>query len=174
MERRIAKFEKVSLKQFERDLLKFPNIDEFLIESGSIRKLYDSLKLPKRATKGSAGYDLYLPIDISIPPHSSLTIPTGVKCNINNDYVLLVLPRSGHGFKYGIRLQNTCGVIDSDYYDSDNEGHIMVKLYNPNNDEFELEKGTAFCQGLFFPYGITMDDNVTENRNGGFGSTDKK
>lgn len=165
MKNKITKFKEVSYDRFSKDLNLNPN---------EKIKAYESIKLPQRATKGSAGYDFYLPMNISIPPHSSMVIPTGIRCEIEEGYVLLILPRSGHGFKYGIRLQNTCGVIDSDYYYSDNEGHIMVKLYNPNNDEFELEAGTAFCQGIFVPYGITVDDNVTENRNGGFGSTDKK
>ena len=170
MKKKIAKFEKISEWQMFKDVDKLkgcaPNLND-------IKDLHDGLKLPQRATKGSAGYDFYLPHDIIIPPKSSLVIPTFIRCKIKNNYVLMLFPRSGQGFKYGIRLQNTCGIIDSDYYNSDNEGHIMVKLYNPNNDEFELEKGTAFCQGIFVPFGITIDDRVSKYRNGGFGSTDK-
>ena len=164
MKKKIAKFEKISF--YEASISNNNTYDE-------LKEMYENLKLPKRATKGSAGYDFYLPHDIIIPPKSSLVIPTFIRCKIKNNYVLMLFPRSGQGFKYGIRLQNTCGIIDSDYYNSDNEGHIMVKLYNPNNDEFELEKGTAFCQGIFVPFGVTVDDKVKKNRNGGFGSTDK-
>ena len=164
MKNKIAKFEKISF--YEASISNNNTYDE-------LKEMYENLKLPKRATKGSAGYDFYLPHDIIIPPKSSLVIPTFIRCKIKNNYVLMLFPRSGQGFKYGIRLQNTCGIIDSDYYNSDNEGHIMVKLYNPNNDEFELEKGTAFCQGIFVPFGVTVDDKVKKNRNGGFGSTDK-
>ena len=164
MKNKIAKFEKISF--YEASISNNNTYDE-------LKEMYENLKLPKRATKGSAGYDFYLPKDIIIPPKSSLVIPTFIRCKIKNNYVLMLFPRSGQGFKYGIRLQNTCGIIDSDYYNSDNEGHIMVKLYNPNNDEFELEKGTAFCQGIFVPFGLTLDDKVKKNRNGGFGCTDK-
>ena len=156
MKKKIAKFEKISF--YEASISNNNNTYD------ELKEMYENLKLPKRATKGSAGYDFYLPHDIIIPPKSSLVIPTFVRCKIKNNYVLMLFPRSGQGFKYGIRLQNTCGIIDSDYYNSDNEGHIMVKLYNPNNDEFELEKGTAFCQGIFVPFGVTVDDKIKKNK----------
>ena len=85
-------------------------------------------------------------------------------------------PRSGLGFKYRLQLNNTVGIIDSDYYYSDNEGHIFCKITCDAKEEKEvlLKKGSAFVQGIFLEYGITFDDEVTELRNGGFGSTNKK
>lgn len=179
---RIAKFEKVSYEQFKKDWFdtfskKYNEWDKESIES-SIRSIYNSIKLPKRATSGSAGYDFYLPIDLSIKHNTSIKIPTGIRCKIDNGWVLKEYPRSGHGFKYGIHMANTVGVIDSDYYNSDNEGHIFIKLVNESilseNILIQLKKGDAFCQGIFVPFGITVDDDVTGIRNGGFGSTDKK
>lgn len=75
------------------------------------------------------------------------------------------------GFKYHVGLANTVGVIDSDYYDSDNEGHIMVKLVNNGTKNLLINKGDKIVQGVFVQYGITWDDNVKTSRNGGFGST---
>lgn len=92
---------------------------------------------------------------------------------MNEDYVLKLYPRSGLGFKYRLQLNNTVGIIDSDYYYSDNEGHIFAKITNDSNEgkTVELKAGDGFMQGIFLEYGITIDDDATEIRNGGFGST---
>ena len=91
------------------------------------------------------------------------------------NYVLKIYPRSGLGFKYRLQLNNTVGIIDSDYYYSDNEGHIFAKITNDSNENksLSLKKGDAFMQGIFVEYGITFDDDVKDIRNGGFGSTSK-
>ena len=139
---------------------------------------YDELKMPERATRGSAGYDIYTPINIKLNPGESVLVPTCIKCRIRPNYVLLIMPKSGLGLKYGIQLSNTIGVIDADYYGIEavgmtNEGHIMIKIVNTGKEIFELEAGSKFCQGIFMPYGITINDNVTSKRNGGLGSTGK-
>lgn len=179
---RIAKFEKVSFEQFKKDWVdtfsRYANedLDEEEIDS-AIKNIYDSIKLPKRATSGSAGYDFFCPIDISIAVNGSMKIPTGIRCKMDSGWVLKCYPRSGHGFKFGVHLANTVGIIDEDYYGSNNEGHIFIKLVNDsvlNNHNINIKTGDAFCQGIFIPFGITIDDEVTEIRNGGFGSTDKK
>ena len=85
--------------------------------------------------------------------------------------MLKCYPRSGLGFKYRLQLNNTVGIIDSDYYYSDNEGHIFSKITNDSNEE--KTAGEGFMQGIFVEYGITLDDDATEVRNGGFGSTTK-
>ena len=92
---------------------------------------------------------------------------------MREDYVLMVFPRSGLGFKYRLQLNNTVGIIDSDYYYSDNEGHIFIKLTNDSNEGKELEilAGEGFAQGIFLQFGITEDDEVSKIRNGGMGST---
>lgn len=177
---RIAKFEKVSYEQFKKDWLdtfaqRYYDLDAEYVDK-TIRKIYDSIKLPKRATTGSAGYDFFSPYPFTINIAEVVKIPTGIRCSMENGWVLNVYPRSGHGFKYGISMANTVGVIDQDYYGSDNEGHIFIKLVNDSvlAKTFDIKSGEAFCQGIFTPYGITVDDEATEIRNGGFGSTSKK
>ncbi len=155
---KIALFQKVSENQFKDD--------------GG--KDYDSIILPQRATVGSAGYDFFSSENIVISAKSDCLIATGIRSRISNGWVLCIFPRSGLGFKYGISLKNTIGIIDSDYYFSSNEGHIMVKLNNPSDEEVVIPKGKAFAQGVFLPFGITEDDSTLTERNGGFGSTDKK
>lgn len=165
---RIAKFEKVSEARFIADWL-----DTFGGSKESARQVYEKLKLPKRATKGSAGYDFYSPLAFSLNPGETIKIPTGIRASMREDYVLMVFPRSGLGFKFRLQLNNTVGIIDSDYYYSDNEGHIFIKLTNDSNEEkvLHLEESNGFAQGIFLPFGITEDDETTEIRNGGFGST---
>ena len=140
-----------------------------------IKEMYENLKKPARATKGSAGYDFYLPMDIKLNPGETIKIPTGIRVSMLDNYVLKIYPRSGLGFKYRLQLNNTVGIIDSDYYYSDNEGHIFAKITNDSNENksLSLKKGDAFMQGIFVEYGITFDDDVKDIRNGGFGSTSK-
>ncbi len=166
--KRIAKFYKVSYEQFKEGM-----IDAFSVKEEEVRRIYDEIKLPKRATKGSAGYDFYTPIALCIKPGETVKIPTGIRVEIECNWVLKCYPRSGLGFKFRLQLNNTVGIIDSDYFYSDNEGHIFAKITNDTNENktIEIEKGTGFMQGIFVEYGITMDDDVIEVRNGGFGST---
>lgn len=133
------------------------------------------LILPKRGTKRSAGYDFFAPFDIVLKPNEEIKVPTGVKAYMLNDEVLHIYPRSGLGFNYYCRLANTVGVVDSDYYDSDNEGHIFVKLRNEGTKEMVIEKGEGMCQGIFSKYLLVDGDDFRqgEDRNGGFGSTTK-
>ena len=168
----VAYFEKVSFKQFKSDMDKTFNSmynEEFL------KTIWDNIKLPQRATIGSAGYDFFAPLDITIPAGTSIVIPTGIRCGIDPGGMLGLYPRSGLGFKYRLRLNNTVGIIDSDYFYSDNEGHIQAKLSNENTEGkiVQLKAGEAYIQGIFTQYGITYDDNTTGVRNGGFGSTTK-
>lgn len=150
-------------------------LDTFGEDEKTAEQIYESIKLPKRATKGSAGYDFYSPLSFTLKPGETIKIPTGIRVTMREDYVLAVFPRSGLGFKFRLQLNNTVGIIDSDYYYSDNEGHIFIKLTNDSNEGrvLNLEAGNGFAQGIFFPFGITEDDEVTEIRNGGFGSTTK-
>ncbi len=162
--KKIAKFEKVSLRQFE-----YSWKDTF----GEGENVYNEIKLPHRATSGSAGYDFYSPLDFSLAPGESIKIPTGIRAKIADGWVLKIYPRSGLGFKYRLQLNNTVGIIDSDYYSSDNEGHIFIKITNDSKEgkTLEVKKGDAFAQGIFIEYGITVDDDADGVRNGGFGST---
>ncbi|MCD7752308.1 MAG: deoxyuridine 5'-triphosphate nucleotidohydrolase [Lachnospiraceae bacterium] len=167
MNRRIARFEKVSFEQFQEGFA------DFKTDAAGTAAVYESIRLPQRATKGSAGYDFYTPVEIKLQPGESMKVPTGIRCRMEEDWVLQIFPRSGLGFKYRLQLNNTVGIIDSDYYASDNEGHIFVKLTNDSREgkTLLLPAGAAFAQGIFLQYGITMDDNVEAVRNGGFGST---
>ena len=164
---RIAKFEKVSREQFEKDYK-----DNFKIFIG-IDKIYDDIKLPHRSTKGSAGYDFCSPVDIVLSPGKSVVIPSGIRAWMSEGWVLQCYPRSGLGFKYGMRIANTTPIIDSDYYYSEsNEGHIMFKIVNGSeNNTLLIKAGEKFIQGIFVPYGITEDDDADGVRDGGFGST---
>lgn len=169
---RIAHFEKVSIDRFVEDFVdSFP---QFSKEEATA--IYNEIKLPKRATSKSAGYDIYTPLSFTLEPGSTIKIPTGIRVSMREDYVFMIYPRSGLGFKYRLQLNNTVGVIDADYYDSDNEGHIFVKITNDSNENKTLviDKGTAFSQGIFMQYGITDDDDVDTIRNGGLGSTTNK
>lgn len=161
MEIKITKFEKVSWNEFKK--------------SHQIEQDYHDIVLPKRATKGSAGYDFFAPYDFSLCPGETIKIATGIRVRIDEGWFLGIFPRSSLGFKYRLQLDNTVGIIDSDYYYSDNEGHIFAKITNDSNEAktVEIKAHTGFMQGIFVEYGITFDDDVTSIRNGGFGSTTK-
>lgn len=167
--KRIAKFEKVSRKQFTEGW------EDSCGTKVGADEAYDALKLPQRATTGSAGYDFYAPSDIILAPGETAKIPTGIRVRIDEGWVLKIYPRSGLGFKFRLQLNNTVGIIDSDYYNSDNEGHIFIKITNDSNEgkNLSVKSGDGFAQGIFVEYGITVDDEVTAQRNGGFGSTTK-
>ena len=106
----VAKFEFVSEDQFNKD-------------SGGVENFH--LQIPRRSTRGSAGYNFYLPYSIIIEPGEGVTVSTGIRCKMQEGFVLLIYPRSSMGIKFGLSLANTVGVIDSDYYGSSNEGHIL-------------------------------------------------
>lgn len=165
----VAKFRKVSYEQFRKDMIAcYPELEE---HEENLKDMYDYIKLPKRATAGSAGYDFYIPFSGFIDEQMEVAIPTGIRCAIEPGWMLALFPRSGLGSKYGIALKNTVGIIDSDYYNADNEGHIMAKLTAKQSKV--LEADMAVMQGIFLPYGITVDDDADGVRTGGFGSTDK-
>ena len=163
----IAKFEKVSIRQF-REAMSGLGIDDKKID-----EIYSEIKLPRRATSGSAGYDFFSTLDFELAPGETVTVPTGIRARIDEGWVLCLYPRSGLGFKFRLQLNNTVGIIDSDYYLSDNEGHIFCKIMNDSNEgkTVSLDAGAGFCQGIFVEYGITVDDDADAARNGGFGST---
>ena len=169
--KRIAQFFKVSYDNFANAVKEdFPQFTD-----DDIKNMYDGIKLPARATRGSAGYDFYSPFSFSLNPGATIKIPTGIRAKMDEDWVLKLYPRSGLGFKFRLQLNNTVGIIDSDYFNSDNEGHIFVKLTNDSNEgrTVDVMSGTGLVQGIFLEYGITIDDEADGVRNGGFGSTTK-
>lgn len=158
---KIAKFLKVSPEKY------------FEAKNEECGGEYADIKLPRRATTGSAGYDFYAPFDFCLEAGEGIKIPTGIRAQIDGGWVLMIFPRSSLGFKYRLQLDNSVGIIDSDYFCSDNEGHIFIKMTNDGNKKLCVKKGEAFAQGVFLPYGICEDDDADGVRNGGFGSTNK-
>ena len=147
---------------------------EQFVSDGGLESVFEEISLPKRATAGSAGYDIFAPCDVVVKKGETALIANGIKAEMPQNVVLLILPRSGLGFKYKLRLCNTVGVIDADYFDNPkNEGHILIKLSAEGSDVV-IEKGKAFAQGIFVNYLVCDDDVTNTQRVGGFGSTDTK
>ncbi len=135
---------------------------------------YKNILLPKRGSKSSAGYDFYLLEDIVIKANDEIKVKTGIKAYMLEDEVLEIHMRSSLGIK-GIRIKNTVGIIDSDYYNNPkNEGEIIAFLENTSNEDFKLKKGERFIQGIFKKYLVVDNEEELEKRIGGFGSTNKK
>jgi len=170
---KVAQFEKVSYKQFYKDMKDCSNIG---YTDSEIKEAYYKIRLPERATTGSAGHDFFTPVDVEISTGKTIHIPTGIRVKIDEGWWLECLPKSGLGCKYRLQLDNTCGVIDGDYYFSDNEGDIQatITLDAKTEKTLSLSAGSKFMQGVFLPYGITHNDNANGIRNGGFGSTGVK
>lgn len=186
LKNQIATFSKVSLDQYIKDCNVLSSYYHF--DYDECKENYEKIKLPSRATSGSVGYDFYLPTDITLNPGEFIVIPTGIRCEMEEGYSLDLYPKSGLGFKNFTTIANTVGIIDSDYFYSDNEGHIMVKLINkgfdisrdrldPCKDVYKIlhrKQGESFVQGIFHEcFGATNDNDNTEMkiRNGGFDST---
>lgn len=169
---RIAEFYKISYEQFKKDFITlFPDNNK---SNDEIKEMYDNIKLPKRATSGSAGYDFYLPFDVSLKAGEQITIPTGIRFRSEPDYALFIFSKSGLGTKSRLQLNTTVSIIDSDYFYSDNEGHMMYRIIHDSRDEnavLNLAQGKGFLQGVFIKFGITESDQTSGVRNGGFGST---
>ena len=188
-------FEKVSYTQFMEDMIaEYPYFAKLEHEE-ELRNYYDNIKLPTRSTDNAAGYDFYSPFPFKIETGCTIKIPTGIRVDIDSNWWMLLCPKSGIGFKNHIHLANTIGVDDADYYYSNNSGHIFIKIVMPHNivantccvtlfdkvintyipKELSIEQGEKFAQGIFLPYGVTLDDELTikQTRIGGLGSTGK-
>lgn len=165
------KFEKISERQFFADFAEY--LDDECLDARDSRAIYNMIKLPKRATTGSAGHDFFAPYNIAIPPKGTVKVPTGIRVLLDDDKFLAIYPRSGLGFKYKMQLWNSVAVIDADYSNSDNEGHIWVKFYNdsPDGKTISIRQGEAMCQGVIQQYFKTINDETDGIRNGGIGST---
>lgn len=155
----IARFERVSPSRYLEALEGRPGLN------------HAALPLPRRATEGSAGYDFVSPVDVALAPGEAATIPTGIRARMAPGWVLLLFPRSSLGFRHQLRLANTTGIIDSDYYHADNEGHILVRVINGGDHPITISRGERFCQGVFLPYGLAEEQDAPDKRRGGFGST---
>ena len=156
-------FEKISFEQFRKDIC-------------DNKELYESYNIPKRSTKESAGYDFEAIMDFTLKPGEIKKIPLGIKSDMNSGEVLFLIVRSSQGFKYNVRMCNQVGVIDKDYYNnSENEGHMWIKLENHGDKDYVVSKGDKIIQGLFMPF-LTVDneENIEKVRTSGIGSTDRK
>lgn len=171
------RFEIVSFEQFKNDWLDaFSGLwdEDNENDMNDIKYIYNCLTIPSRSTKHSAGYDFKSPINFKLQPGESIMIPTGIRSYMPKNMVLMIFPRSGLGTKYRLGLCNTASVIDSDYFYSNNEGHIYIKMINEGDKVVTVDQGQAFVQGIFIEYFTTYDDNANGVRTGGMGSTDKK
>ena len=167
----IAQFFKVSEEQLVRDWCAATRRS-----ADEAKKVYQNIRLPRRATKGSAGYDFFAPESFTLVPHETILIPTGIRVMIEDGWVLSLYPRSGLGFRHRLQLDNTVGIIDSDYFEAKNEGHILIKMTSDDHKgkTLSVAAGDGFAQGIFLPFGITVDDEADGERTGGFGSTTEK
>lgn len=168
--RKVAEFEKVSFEQFKKDFRK--KFGEFY-SANDILQIYQNIKLPQRATKGSAGHDISIPFSVAVAATDTLMIPTGIRCKMDENYVMLVFPRSSLGIKKGMQLMNQTAVIDSDYYYADNEGHLFICLRNTSSEVVHFKSGDNIVQAVFLPFGVADNEEVTVERTGGIGSTTK-
>ena len=159
----MRKFEVISINQFNKD---FKDADT----------KYDDIIIPKRSTKFSAGYDFYMPYDLTIKKDEVVLIPTGIKVMFNSDEFLGIYIRSSLGFKYNLRMCNQVGIIDSDYYNNtSNEGHIFVKLKNEGDNDIILKKYDRYVQGIIQKYYIVDNEKEIEDiRVGGIGSSGRR
>ena len=161
---RIGRFERVSPARFQSDWEK---------AFSSSAPAVQAITLPRRATKGSAGYDFFSPADFTLSAGEGILLPTGIRAFMDEGWLLALFPRSGLGFKYRFQLDNSVGIIDSDYAYSSNEGHILLRMTNDSRQgkTLTVHAGEAIAQGIFLPFGITVDDSAEGVRVGGFGST---
>ena len=174
------KFEKVSFGAFLKDALSCgidqriaweTNYNSF---SDYLKTIYDNIELPVRKTKGSAGYDFNCPFEINIDPNKKAKFPTGIKAKMPEGIVLEIHIRSSLGIKHDLRVTNTTGIIDSDYYNNvNNEGDIIISLTNTGVYHYVTEYNKAVAQGIFMKYETTENDDADGERVGGFGSTSK-
>ena len=165
-------FERVEFNAFKNDMAMYRPIN---FMSGEVEKAYDGIKIPVRKTKYSAGYDICIPIDISIPSGQRRVIPTGIKVVFEEDEMstwhLQMYVRSSVGIKDGIVLTNGTGVIDPDYFRGKNDGDMMLALLNTSDKLVQYKAGDRICQAVFVIHGLTSDDNASGDRIGGIGST---
>lgn len=153
---------------------------------------------PKRGTKDSAAYDLYVAEDTVIPSYQKqmeklktlpavanlididtldkytsalkakpTLVPTGVCCKLDEGTYLEVMLRSSTPLKYWLIQPNAPGVIDRDYYPN----QIYLQLINLSPVDILLRKGDRLAQGIIKSYFVTEDDDASNIRDGGFGST---
>ena len=138
-----------------------------------IKPVHFNFNKPTKGTEGAGAYDLYMPVSGSIPENGICKVGLGFAAEVPVDHVALILPRSGIGAKYGVELNNTCGVIDSDY-----RGEWIATLRTKTGEEFFWKAGDRILQFVLVPaisveLEITDELSTTERGSGGFGSSGK-
>lgn len=159
----MRKFEKISWEQWQKDI-------------GNDIDVYYAHELPRRETKYSAGYDFRSPIDFVLHPGEDKKIPTGIKIDMNEGEMFLLVVRSSMGYKWNVRMCNQIGVFEKDYYNNKtNEGHAMLRLQNHGTEDYVVKVGDRIAQGIFTTF-LTVDNEepVEGERTGGLGSTNKE
>ena len=150
---------------------KFEYVNRVLSTGYSMKE--PEFDLPKRATNNSIAYDFYSPEDFVVEQHNKYMLWTGIKAQFQDDEALILNVRSSMG-KKNIMLSNTQAWVESDYYNNENnEGHMWIALQNEGNSDYAINRGDAYCQGIFTKF-LTCGDDANGVRNGGFGSTNKK
>lgn len=145
----------------------------FYVVKDEFRKTEGEIILPTRADRGSAGYDIYLPLDVEIGPAESKIIPTDIKVQMLTDEMLLMFIRSSIDIKKHIAITNGTGVVDSTFFENpENDGNISIALTNFGSEPQCFKKGERIAQGVFVKYLVTDDDKpLSQIRNGGIGSS---
>lgn len=169
----MSKTEQVKVRGFEPVIDEKKKYASKVTVHGKEQVFYPEVKLPVRADAGSAGYDFYTPVDITILPGQSQIVWTNVKAYMQPGEVLLIFVRSSVGIKHNVTLANGTGVIDASYYgNEDNDGNIGICLRNNSGQAKEYKAGSKIAQGVFLPFLTADEDNVLkEKRTGGFGSS---
>lgn len=167
------RFGRVTYSAFADDVKKFI---PYSIKPENLFDLWNEIELPKRSTQYSAGYDIKTPLDITIPPHSSVKVPSGIKAIFNademNTWCLLLYIRSSVGAE-GVVITHGTGVIDADYQFAKNDGGMVLALTNNTNNIVKFKAGDRIMQGVFVIRGTTEDDQAAGDRTGGMGNTGK-
>ena len=139
-----------------------------------VSRMETPVKLPTRGSIHSAGYDIYAYDNYEIEPKQSVLIRTGIKAYMPPDEYLDLRVRSSLGIKRQLMLATGASVIDADYYNNEeNEGEIMVVLYNYGDETQTIAAGERIVQGIFTKYFLIDNDGTTKERTGGTGSTNK-
>ena len=166
---KIAKFGKVSKEVYEKSIERLRG--KGVTYTNTVR--WEDIKYPERSTKGSAGYDFFSTVDVLVPSGTSVIIPTGLRVDMYEGWVLVIYARSSMA-KKGISLLNTSHVIDSDYCLSEDGGHMSIPITYNGGGILTISRGDRIAQGVFQIHGLTMDDNQDQpDRVGGWGSTGK-
>lgn len=152
-----------------------------------------NVKTPERGTPKSAGIDFFVPNDFVeqvLPPQRDILIPSGIKANVPENFMLMAAEKSGvvttknaaiqAGRKPKVTAYNTVVVLGAKIVDEDYQGEIHIHLVNVGNEYVIIKPGTKIAQFILVPVSYDTVEIVPENElfdeasdrgDGGFGST---